>query len=315
MRTPWCTRWRAPPARPDAAGNARGARRDASADAGCTRASTSCLRAERRAAGRRRRPHDGADGSGKKLKPGFELVTVYRGRDVDARRGGAAAHRARRGGRAGMSRSSSSTADSRTTTSCSRPSERRSRGVRRATLAGEPAWHSGEPDLLDLPLASLAAGGSVDGAPAAAPGHATVRDLVFHFPRRYDDFSRMMTLRRAARAAAGRSRQRDRRDRRAARRAGFPPARPAHRGAAAGRDRRGRGDLVRAALHRAAPGGRPGRRALGQGRAARLAAALPEPGVRRTPSDDALHAGRIVPVYRLTAGVSGPTCARASATR
>ena len=108
-------------------------------------------------------------------------------------------------------------------------------------------------------------------------GIDTVRDLLFHLPRRYDDFSQPMTLRELREQPPEGPVSADGRGRRPARRAGLPAARPAHGRAAARRDRRRRGDLVRPALHRAAAGSRADRRAVGQGRAARLAAAFPEP--------------------------------------
>ena len=73
------------------------------------------------------------------------------------------------------------------------------------------------------------------------------------------------------------------------------------------RDRRGRGGLVRPALHRAsARGGRPARRQR-PAQEARLRGDLRRPGVpARRRRGRLLHAGRIVPVYRLTAGLTAP---------
>ena len=133
-----------------------------------------------------------------------------------------------------------------------------------------------------------------------------MRELVFHFPRRYDDFSRPMTLREI-------------RD--------GPPEGPVsatvevvelriepgfrrriQRTVARLRDATGEGEAVWF-------GRRYIERRLAAGQVVALSGKVelrgwlprfqnPEFG---TAGEDALHAGRIVPVYRLTAGVSGPT--------
>ena len=67
-----------------------------------------------------------------------------------------------------------------------------------------------------------------------------------------------------------------------------------------------RGDLVRAALHRAPAARRRRGRRVGQGQALRPEADARQPGVPggRRGEAEVLHAGRIVPVYRLTAGLT-----------
>ena len=137
-------------------------------------------------------------------------------------------------------------------------------------------------------------------------GIATVRDLVFHFPRRYNDFSRPMTLRELRE---------------------MPPEGPVsatveivelrveqgfrrrvQRTVARLRDGTGEGEAIWF-------GRRYIERRLAAGQTVALSGkvelrgwlprfANPEFGVA---GDEALHAGRIVPVYRLTAGVTLPT--------
>ena len=137
-------------------------------------------------------------------------------------------------------------------------------------------------------------------------GIGTVRDLLFHLPRRYDDFSHPMTLREL-------------RDK--------PPEGPVsatveivelrveqgfrrrvQRTVARLKDDTGEGEAVWF-------GRRYIERRLAAGQTVALSGKVelrgwlpsfknPEFGPA---GDDALHAGRIVPVYRLTAGVPGPT--------
>ena len=208
-----------------------------------------------------------------KLKHGFELLTLYRGAGRRPRRGRGAARRARRGARGRRDR-----ARRRRPAALRLPDRGRVSGALRRRSAPPTATPSGCSTSRSTASRSSASDGA---ATCARLGITTVRDLVFHFPRRYNDFSQSMTLGELRDEAARRPGQRDGRDRRPARRAGLPPAHPAHRRAPARRHGRRRGDLVRPALHRAPPGRRPDRGAVGQGRAARLAAALPEPGVRR----------------------------------
>ncbi len=144
------------------------------------------------------------------------------------------------------------------------------------------------------------------GANLGRMGIATVRDLLFHFPRRYDDFSRPFTL--------GQLRE------------GTPQGpvsavveivdlrvdpgfrRRVQRTVARLRDATGEGEAVWF-------GRRYIERRLAVGDVVALAGkvelrgwvprfANPEFGPA---GDDALHAGRIVPVYRLTRGVTAPT--------
>ena len=140
----------------------------------------------------------------------------------------------------------------------------------------------------------------------AGLGLETVRDLLFHLPRRYDDFSRPMTLRQL-------------RER--------PPEGPVsatveivdlrvepgfrrriQRTVARLRDATGEGEAVWF-------GRRYIERRLAAGQTVALSGKVevrgwlprfqnPEFGPA---GDEALHAGRIVPVYRLTAGVTAPT--------
>ena len=137
-------------------------------------------------------------------------------------------------------------------------------------------------------------------------GLHTVRDLIFHFPRRYDDFSRPMTLRQLREQ---------------------PPAGPVsatveivelrveqgfrrrvQRTVARLKDATGEGEAIWF-------GRRYIERRLAAGQTVALAGKVelkgwlprfqnPEFGPA---GDAALHAGRIVPVYRLTAGVTAPT--------
>ena len=82
-------------------------------------------------------------------------------------------------------------------------------------------------------------------------GLQTVRDLLFHLPRRYDDLRELRTLGELATWRTGSSSVPGP-GRRPARRADLPAPGPADRSRALrGRDGRGRGHLVRAALHRA----------------------------------------------------------------
>jgi len=137
-------------------------------------------------------------------------------------------------------------------------------------------------------------------------GLGTVRDLIFHFPRRYDDFSRPMTLREL-------------RER--------PPEGPAsatveisdlrvdpgfrrrvQRTVARLRDATGEGEAIwfgrRYIERRLAPGMTVALSGKVELRGWLPRFQNPEFGEA---GEDALHAGRIVPVYRLTAGVTGPT--------
>ena len=137
-------------------------------------------------------------------------------------------------------------------------------------------------------------------------GLETVRDLVFHFPRRHQDFSRTMTLRElrsdppegpvSATVEVVELRVEQ----------GF--RRRVQRTVARLRDDTGEGEAIWF-------GRRYIERRLRAGQTVALSGKVevkgwlprfqnPEFGEA---GDDALHAGRIVPVYRLTAGVTGPT--------
>ncbi|HEY8135667.1 MAG TPA: ATP-dependent DNA helicase RecG [Candidatus Limnocylindrales bacterium] len=134
----------------------------------------------------------------------------------------------------------------------------------------------------------------------------TVRDLIFHFPRRYDDFTHQMTLREIA---------------------SQPPDGPVaatveivdlrvdpgfrrrvQRTVARVRDASGEGEAVwfgrRYIERRLAPGQTVALAGKVELRGWLPRFANPEFGAA---DDSALHAGRIVPVYRLTAGVTAPT--------
>jgi ATP-dependent DNA helicase RecG len=137
-------------------------------------------------------------------------------------------------------------------------------------------------------------------------GLHTVRDLMFHFPRRYDDFSRPMTLRQLREQVVEGpvSATVEITDLRVEQ--GF--RRRVQRTVARLRDDTGEGEAIWF-------GRRYVERRLAVGDAVALAGKVevkgwlprfqnPEFGPA---GDSALHAGRIVPVYRLTAGVTGPT--------
>jgi ATP-dependent DNA helicase RecG len=146
--------------------------------------------------------------------------------------------------------------------------------------------------------------------PSMAPklermGLATVRDLLFHFPRRYDDFSRPFTLAQLREGAPEGpvSAVVEITDLRVD--PGF--RRRVQRTVARLRDATGEGEAVwfgrRYIERRLAPGdvvAIAGKVEL-KGWVPRFA--NPEFGPA---GDDALHAGRIVPVYRLTKGVTAP---------
>src|SRR5687768_16581756 len=136
-------------------------------------------------------------------------------------------------------------------------------------------------------------------------GIESVRDLLFHLPRRYDDFSRPMTLRalREAPPEGPVSATVEIVELRVE--AGF--RRRVQRTVARLRDETGEGEAVWF-------GRRYIERRLAEGQTVALSGKVevrgwlprfqnPEFG---TAGDDALHAGRIVPVYRLTAGITLP---------
>ena len=137
-------------------------------------------------------------------------------------------------------------------------------------------------------------------------GITTVRDLIFHFPRRYDDFTHPMTLReiREKPPTGPVSATVEIVDLRVEQ--GF--RRRVQRTVARLADSTGEGEAIWF-------GRRYIERRLAAGQTVALAGkvelrgwvprfANPEFGVA---GDSALHAGRIVPVYRLTAGVTAPT--------
>jgi ATP-dependent DNA helicase RecG len=158
--------------------------------------------------------------------------------------------------------------------------------------------------LLDRPLAKLGLASPRAARTLGRLGIGSLRELLFHLPRRYEDFSRPMTLRQLREA---------------------PPEGPVtatvevvelrvepgfrrrvQRTVARLRDDSGEGEAVWF-------GRRFIERRLGEGQLVALSGKVelrgwlprfqnPEFGAA---GEDALHAGRIVPVYRLTAGVSG----------
>ena len=81
-------------------------------------------------------------------------------------------------------------------------------------------------------------------------GIFTVRDLLFHLPRRYDDLRELSTARELAWVPDGEAASARLQVRGHPRRADLPPARREDDGLSGRRHGRGRGDLVRAALHR-----------------------------------------------------------------
>ena len=136
-------------------------------------------------------------------------------------------------------------------------------------------------------------------------GWYTVRDLLFHLPRRYDDLREMQRLGdliwvEEGTVASARVQIDDIHVE-----PDVPPAGAADRGHAGRRDRHRAGNVVRAPLHRAAAESwRHGRR-VRQGQAVRPQAHLRQPRVPGAEGDaEVLHAGRIVPVYPLTAGLT-----------
>ncbi len=175
-----------------------------------------------------------------------------------------------------------------------------------ATTDSKPAADQPTVGLLDRPLRTSGLVAKQMATHLARLDLRTVRDLLFHFPRRYDDFSRPFTL--------GQLRQ------------GAPEGpvsatveivelrvepgfrRRIQRTVARIRDATGEGEAIWF-------GRRYIERRLAAGDVVALAGkvelrgwlprfANPEFGPA---GDDALHAGRIVPVYRLTHGVTAPT--------
>ncbi len=161
----------------------------------------------------------------------------------------------------------------------------------------------GETAVLDQRLRNAGLPPSAVGR-LAKLGILTVRDLLFHLPRRYDDFSRMMTLKelREHPPEAPVSATVEVVDLRVEQ--GF--RRRIQRTVARVRDATGEGEAIWF-------GRRYIERRLAVGQTVALAGKVelrgwvprfqnPEFGAA---GDDALHAGRIVPVYRLTAGLTG----------
>ena len=122
-------------------------------------------------------------------------------------------------------------------------------------------------------------GASVLGRVGRRMGLTTVRDLLFHLPRRYDDLREMRKLGDlgfvedgtvvSARVTRGRRPGR-----------GVVPApHPAHDRRARGRDRLDRGDVVRAALHRAPAASRRAGDRVGEAEALRAQADARQPGL------------------------------------
>ena len=158
--------------------------------------------------------------------------------------------------------------------------------------------------LLSTPLAAsgLAAGATLRRAGIKLDFY-TVRDLLFHLPRRYDDLREMHKIGElgwqldgtvvSAQATVGDVR---------VERAGKDPAddRPPR-----GRHREHRRDMVRSSLHRTAA--RVGSEIVVSGKVKHFGRrlTLDNPEFQVVAEDVALlHAGRIVPVYRLTAGLT-----------
>ena len=135
-------------------------------------------------------------------------------------------------------------------------------------------------ELLSTPLArsGLAAGATLRRAGIKLDFY-TVRDLLFHLPRRYDDLREMRRLGRPRLGAGRHGRVGPGARRRRPGRAGLPGAHPAHDRPARGRHRQHRRDLVRSPLHRAPAGGRRGGRGVRQGQAFRPPADPRQPRV------------------------------------
>ncbi len=135
-------------------------------------------------------------------------------------------------------------------------------------------------------------------------GIETVRDLLFHLPRRYDDLRELQVLGNLHLVPDGTVVS-------ARVRVDGPPGPadvasqgPGHHGLPRGRDRHRRGHLVRAPLHRATPPRGRRDRGLGQAQARGFTPVIEGPDFQPAGAVSLLHAGRIVPVYRLTAGLT-----------
>ena len=162
-------------------------------------------------------------------------------------------------------------------------------------------------ELLDTMLdrSGLAAANLLRRA-AGASACYTVRDLLFHLPRRYDDLREMHRLGDLVWTEEGTVVSRARPRRRCPGRADLPPPGPAHDRAAGGRDRQRRRDLVRPPLHRAPAAGRRRDRRLRAGSSASGGDLTFDNPEFQPVGDDTRCSmpGRIVPVYPLTAGLT-----------
>jgi ATP-dependent DNA helicase RecG len=161
---------------------------------------------------------------------------------------------------------------------------------------------AGQGSALDQPLAAAGIGRGRSAGALRRLGITNLRDLLFHLPRRYDDFSRQMTLRQLREQSFDGpvSAVVELVDLRVE--PGF--RRRVQRTVARLRDDTGEGEAVwfgrRYIERRLKPGDRVALSGKVELRGWVPRFANPEFGV----ADGALHAGRIVPVYRLTANVT-----------
>ena len=182
-------------------------------------------------------------------------------------------------------------------------------GSRRRAAAARPAGPVGPGDAHRAQRLHRSDGAAARGRPRL--GIRTVRDLLFHLPRRYDDLRALSTARELASIPDGETGQR------AAGRARYPPAAdvPAARAA----DDAYLGDdtgeveatwfgrrCIEKRLH-------DGERIVVSGKVKRRGFTTTFDNPEFQPDDGSalLHAGRIVPVYRLTAGLTAATLRRA----
>ena len=207
------------------------------------------------------------------------------------------------------SRSRSGTAASPTTGTSSRPSRAAWRRAPRPTRArGHHPPPTDPVELLATPARPVRALGAAALLRRAGIrlGWYDVRDLLFHLPRRYDDLRELSHLGDLVWAEEGtvvsaRVRVEDVRVEASWRRRVQRTI--ARLSDETGRDR---GDLVRSAVHRASPPTRAGDRGVGPAQAVRAQRwTIDNPEFQAVDGDgEVLHAGRIVPVYRFTAGLT-----------
>ena len=142
--------------------------------------------------------------------------------------------------------------------------------------------------------------------PAGGSGFLTVRDLLFHLPRRYDDLREMRKLGDLAWVEDGTVVSRAGPRRRHPRRGVVPAPRPADDRGPRGRDR-DRSRRPGSGAGSSSAGCIPGDRVIVSGKLKHFGRKLTLDNPDFQPEgreDELLHVGRIVPVYRLTAGLT-----------